>query len=113
MKGLCEFFFALEEIILVRKFATIKIFTNFAPKETREIMATTLKKSNGMTPMQLHLVSMLNFNSTEAAEQRLKTALEQFYLSEFEKMKEEMRTSGALTEDIIAEGAAKHFRTSY
>ena len=96
-----------------KKFVTIKVFTNFAPKETREIMATTLKKSNGMTPMQLHLVSMLNFNSTEAAEQRLKTALEQFYLSEFEKMKEEMRTSGALTEDIIAEGAAKHFRTSY
>ena len=58
---------------------------NFAA-EIRETMATTLKKNDGMTPMQLHLVSMLNFNSTEAAEQRLKAALEQFYLSEFEKI---------------------------
>ena len=28
----------------------------------------------GLTPMQMHLVSMLNFNRTEAAEQRLKAA---------------------------------------
>lgn len=51
-------------------------------------MATPMEKVSGMTPMQLHLVSMLNFNRTEAAEQRLKCALEQFYLAEFERMKE-------------------------
>lgn len=76
-------------------------------------MATSMENVSGLTPMQLHLVSMLNFNRTEAAEQRLKLALEQFYLSEFERMKEEMRNSGTLTEEIISESAAKHFRTSY
>lgn len=79
----------------------------------QKIMATAMEKGNGMTPMQLHLVSMLNFNRTKEAEQRLKAALEQFYLSEFERMKKEMRDSGALTEEILAESANKHFRTSY
>ena len=36
-----------------------------------------LPQQFGLNPMQLHLVKMLNFNSTEAAEQRLKKALEQ------------------------------------
>ena len=67
----------------------------------------------GLNPMQLHLVSMLNFNNTEAAELRLKKALEQFYLSEFETTKAAMFASGELTEDLIAKGAAKHFRTPY
>ena len=67
----------------------------------------------GLNPMQLHLVSMLNFNNTEAAELRLKKALEQFYLSEFEATKAAMFASGELTEELIAEGTAKHFRTPY
>jgi hypothetical protein len=67
----------------------------------------------GLNPMQMHLVKMLNFNRTEEAEQRLKAALEQFYLSEFEKTKAAMFDSGELTEELIAEGAAKHFRTAY
>lgn len=76
-------------------------------------MAVAMEQTVGMTPMQLHLVSMLNFNRSEAAEQRLKIALEQFYLAEFERMKTEMRQSGELSESIITEGAAKHFRTEY
>lgn len=67
----------------------------------------------GLNPMQLHLVSMLNFNNTEAAELRLKKALEQFYLSEFEQTKANMFASGELTEELIERGAAKHFRTPY
>ena len=63
--------------------------------------------------MQLHLISMLNFNNSEAAEQRLKRALEQFYLSEFENMKAAMFASGELTEELIEKGAATHFRTPY
>ncbi len=63
--------------------------------------------------MQLHLVSMLNFNNTEAAEQRLKRALEQFYLSEFEATKATMFANGELTEEMIERGAKKHFRTPY
>jgi hypothetical protein len=76
-------------------------------------MATTMKKHSGMTPMQLHLVSMLNFNSSKAAEQRLKCALEQFYLAEFEGMKDEMRRNGTLTEEKLEEHASTHFRTAY
>ena len=56
-----------------------------------------MEKVSGMTPMQLHLVSMLNFNRTEATEQRLKCALEQFYLAEFERMKEAELFWGAIT----------------
>ena len=67
----------------------------------------------GLNPMQLHLVSMLNFNNTEAAEKRLKKALEQFYLSEFEAMKATMFANGELTEEQIELGAATHFRTPY
>lgn len=67
----------------------------------------------GLNPMQLHLISMLNFNTTEAAEQRLKRALMQFYLSEFEAQKESMFASGELTEEKITEGAFQHFRTAY
>ena len=67
----------------------------------------------GLNPMQMHLVKMLNFNRTEEAEQRLKVALEQFYLSEFERTKAAMFDRGELTEELIAEGAAKHFRTAY
>lgn len=67
----------------------------------------------GLNPMQLHLVSMLNFNNTKAAQLRLKKALEQFYLSEFESMKASMFASGELTEEQIAQGASKHFRTPY
>ena len=63
--------------------------------------------------MQLHLVSMLNFNNTETAEQRLKRALEQFYLSEFEATKATMFANGELTEEMIERGAKKHFRTPY
>lgn len=72
------------------------------------------KHSNtGLTPMQMHLVSMLNFNTTPEAAQRLKSALESFYLTEFEQMKEQMFLSGELTEDKIEDAAAKHFRTPY
>ena len=67
----------------------------------------------GLNPMQLHLVSMLNFNSTEAAELRLKKALEAFYVSEFERTKAQMFADGELTEELIAKGAATHFRTAY
>jgi len=67
----------------------------------------------GLNPMQLHLISMLNFNNSESAVQRLKKALEQFYVSEFEAMKAQMFASGELTEEQIEEGAAKHFRTPY
>lgn len=67
----------------------------------------------GLNPMQLHLVSMLNFNSTKEAEQRLKMALEQFYLTEFNQMKEQLFASGEITEAVITEGAARHFRTAY
>lgn len=67
----------------------------------------------GLNPMQLHLVRMLNFNSTKEAEQRLKMALEQFYLTEFNQMKEQLFASGEITEDAITEGAARHFRTAY
>lgn len=67
----------------------------------------------GMTPMQLHLVSMLNFNRSEEAAQRLKVALEKFYVSEFNRLKDEMRKSGALTEAVLEDSSAKHFRTSY
>ena len=56
---------------------------------------------------------MLNFNNTEAAEKRLKRALEQFYLSEFETMKATMFANGELTEEQIERGAATHFRTPY
>jgi len=67
----------------------------------------------GLNPMQLHLVSMLNFNNTKAAELRLKKALEQFYLSEFESMKASMFANGELTEEAIERGASTHFRTPY
>lgn len=79
------------------------------------MIAQSVHKSQqvGLNPMQLHLVSMLNFNTTEAAEQRLKRALLQFYLSEFESQKESMFAAGDLTEDKIAEGASRHFRTAY
>jgi hypothetical protein len=56
---------------------------------------------------------MLNFNSSKAAEQRLKCALEQFYLAEFEGMKDEMRRNGTLTEEKLEEHASTHFRTAY
>ena len=63
--------------------------------------------------MQLHLVSMLNFNRSEEAEKRLEQALHAFYLSELERMKAEMRHDGTLNEDILAQCAAEHFRTPY
>ena len=63
--------------------------------------------------MQLHLVSMLNFNNSEAAELRLKKALEQFYLSEFEAVKATMFANGELTEEQIEQSASTHFRTPY
>jgi len=79
------------------------------------IMAAIAQKNVqvGLNPMQMHLVSMLNFNTSKAAEQRLQKALLQFYLSEFEQTKKEMFANGELTEEMIAEGAAKHFRTAY
>ena len=77
------------------------------------MVATQQNQQYGLNPMQLHLVSMLNFNNTEAAGQRLKRALEQFYLSEFEGLKASMFASGELTEEMISEGASKHFRTPY
>ncbi|MBR3647299.1 MAG: hypothetical protein IKN59_02795 [Paludibacteraceae bacterium] len=75
----------------------------------------TLHRSpaKGLNPMQLHLVSMLNFNDSQDAEARLKKALEQFYLSEFERTKAQMFASGELTEEQISQGAATHFRTAY
>ena len=79
-------------------------------------MVTTMHQQTrtyGLNPMQRHLVSMLNFNTSEEAELRLKKALEQFYLSEFETMKAAMFANGELTEEQVAEGAAKHFRTAY
>lgn len=63
--------------------------------------------------MQLHLISMLNFNNSEEAQQRLQKALHEFYLSEFERTKAEMFESGEITEQMVSEGAAKHFRTAY
>lgn len=77
------------------------------------IKARIMERTVGLTPMQLHLVSMLNFNRSEEAAERLKVALEQFYLAEFERMKSEMRYSGSLTEEIVEESARKHFRTAY
>jgi len=53
-------------------------------------METVQQQQFGLNPMQLHLISMLSFNNTDAAEQRLKKALEQFYLSEFEATKAAM-----------------------
>ena len=77
------------------------------------MVATQMNQQVGLNPMQLHLVSLLNFNNSEAAEKRLKKALEQFYVTEFENMKAAMFASGELTEEQIAKGAAKHFRTPY
>jgi len=76
-------------------------------------MTSSVKNNTGLNPMQLHLISMLNFNSTEEAQERLKKALHLFYLSEFERAKSEMFASGTLTEELIEEGANKHFRTKY
>jgi len=76
-------------------------------------MKTAQQQQFGLNPMQLHLISMLSFNNTEAAEQRLKKALEQFYLSEFEATKAAMFASGELTEELIEKGASTHFRTPY
>ena len=76
-------------------------------------MPAVQQTTYGLTPMQMHLVSMLNFNRSEQAEQRLKVALEKFYLSEFNQMKSAMRQEGTLTEDIITAGAHQHFRTPY
>ena len=76
-------------------------------------MAVTMERQTGLTPMQLHLVSMLNFNRSEEAAKRLEMALQQFYLAEFERMKSEMRKEGTLTEDIVSMGASQHFRTPY
>lgn len=76
-------------------------------------MVAGMERSTGLTPMQLHLVSMLNFNRSEEAAKRLKIALEQFYMAEFNSMKAAMRQNGTLTEDILEESASKHFRTAY
>ena len=76
-------------------------------------MLAAQQQQIGLNPMQLHLISMLNFNNSEAAEKRLKRALEQFYLSEFETMKATMFANGELTEKQIERGAATHFRTPY
>lgn len=89
---------------------------NFARKiEERIFMVTAMQqqRTHGLNPMQRHLVSMLNFNSSEEAELRLKKALEQFYLNEFENMKATMFANGELTEEKVAQGAATHFRTAY
>ena len=77
------------------------------------MVSTQQNQQIGLNPMQLHLVSMLNFNNSEEAEKRLKRALEQFYLSEFENMKAAMFASGELTEELIEQGATTHFRTPY
>ena len=71
-------------------------------------MTTTLKQGDslaGLNPMQLHLLSILNFNTTPSAEERLKKALQQFYLAEFERMKDELWENGTLTEEKIEEHA--------
>lgn len=76
--------------------------------------STTLKSENvGLTPMQRHLVSMLSFNDTEEAQLRLKAALESFYLSEFERMKQQLFADGSLSEGLIEQAAKTHFRTPY
>ena len=77
------------------------------------MIAAQKNQQVGLNPMQLHLISMLSFNNSEAAELRLKRALEQFYQSEFERMKDAMFASGELTEEQIEQGAATHFRTPY
>lgn len=74
---------------------------------------SAINNNVGLTPMQMHMVSMLNFNTTQEAAQRLKLALESFYLSEFERMKEQMFLNGELTEEKIEAAAATHFRTPY
>jgi len=76
-------------------------------------MTNATNSQTGLNPMQLHLVSMLNFNDSEEAQLRLKKALYEFYLSEFERTKDELFESGALSEEIIEYGAKKHFRTPY
>lgn len=77
------------------------------------MVETQQNQQVGLNPMQLHLVSMLYFNNSLEAELRLKRALEQFYLTEFENMKAAMFASGELTEELIEHGAATHFRTPY
>ena len=87
-----------------------------AKLEKGKTMASAMQQQTrtyGLNPMQRHLVSMLNFNTSEEAELRLKKALEQFYLSEFENMKAAMFANGELTEEKVAQGAVTHFRTAY
>ncbi len=67
----------------------------------------------GPNPMQLHLVSMLNFNNTEETQTRLKSALEYFYVSEFERTKDRLFANGTITEEMIEQGANTHFSTAY
>ena len=45
--------------------------------------------------------------------ERAQKITEQFYLSEFEAMKATMFANGELTEELIEQGAATHFRTPY
>ena len=94
-----------------------KFISTFAPAKVKinifMVAALQQNPNVGLTPMQMHLVSMLNFNRSEAAEQRLKKALENFYLSEFERTKEAMFENGELSEEMISKGAATHFRTAY
>lgn len=78
-----------------------------------ETAKTHCRRRNGLTPMQQHLVGMLNFNNTKAAEERLQKALLQFYQTEFEQTKAAMFANGELTEEMIEEGASRHFRTKY
>ena len=68
---------------------------------------------NGLNPMQLHLIGMLNFNDSEEAKERLQKALYKFYLDEFEREKQAMFASEEITEELIETGAKKHFRTEY
>lgn len=77
-------------------------------------MTTTLKQrepQSGLNPMQLHLLSILNFNTTPSSEERLKRALQQFYLAEFERMKDELWGNGTLTEEKLEEHAHNFCRT--
>ena len=78
------------------------------PLQTIIIMTKTLRQREpltGLNPMQLHLLSILNFNTTPSSEERLKKALQQFYLAEFERMKDELWENGTLTEEKIEEHA--------
>lgn len=76
--------------------------------------ATTKRPNqNGLNPVHLHLVGMLNFNDSEEVQERLQKVLYKFYLDEFEREKEAMFANEEITEELIEKGAKQHFHTEY